>query len=579
MTTLFRSSLAFLLFFTVFTGSCFAGEIQKSIAIFPITANASKDISYLTSGIRHMLSSRLAAEAGVNIIDQAMVDKQTEMANQSIEKTGSALSADYLLKTTLTAIGNSFSLDAKLYSSSEEKPTDTFYASAPTEDDIIGAVDSLAWDIAEKTFGKKRPGAKVTHQDSQAPAQTASSQSTDQQSPQYMTAHPDRQFMSQYGGGLQGGSPFIRPTAITGAFGFSKTQNLNFSLQAMDVGDIDGDGTYDVIVATRNKILVYHLINNRLALFGEVETLTRNVIVSIGLADLNENGKDEIYVTCADWITPNSFAVEWQDKAFSYLFTDERWYLKPMNIPGQGMVLAGQKGQIDAPFAPGIFRLNVTDSHLQSDEKLAVPDSVNLFDFSLADLDGDGKTEIVALDEHDRLLILQPNGRQLWKSDDNYGGTLRYVGGESIQAKATRFDDTDTLKKDKSYIHARIITMDINNDNLPDIIINKNLSTASKLLKNMRNYPSGEIHGLSWNGISLTQLWRTRKIDGYISSYQVMPDRTNKNNATLFVGLITNSGWMDVFSATDSTVLMFPLDFSQMESPQNDSGQGYQYMQ
>ncbi|MBU0908476.1 MAG: hypothetical protein KJ717_02840, partial [Proteobacteria bacterium] len=100
----------------------------------------------------------------------------------------------------------------------------------------------------------------------------------------------------------------------------------------------------------------------------------------------------------------------------------------------------------------------------------------------------------------------------------------------------------------------------------------------SRVLENMKNYPSGEIHALAWNGIGLTDLWRTRKIDGYVASYQLDRDPENKDMATLFVGIITNTGWLDIFTASDSTVLMYPLDLRKAESQDQNVQQGYQYM-
>ncbi len=595
----FRFSLILSLFFSLYLSSTSLADetaIPKSLAMLPLQINAAKDISYLQSGIRNMLASRLTTEAGVKIINQSLVSQHAPKSGQisdvkALQDLGRTLQADYLLTGTMTAIGKSLSLDATLYSISEDKPVDSFYASAATEDDIISAVDSLAWDIAEKSFGKQRPVPKyqATAPAMMQPTMQAAAPTTaaGQAVPStFKTAHPDRQFMGSYPGGMRGGSsPFIRPTTITGAFGFTKTQNLSLSMQSMDVGDIDGDGQLDVAIAGKNKVIAYHLINNRLVQFGEVELISRYKIIAMDLADLNDNGKSEIYVTAVDWITPNAVGVEWKGKDFEYLFKNERWCVKPMKVPGPGMVLAGQKmfssgayDEINDLFTPGIFQLRIAEGGiLQKDGQLPVPDSVNLYDFSLADLDGDGKVEVITIDESDKLKVLTASGKQLWKGDEHYGGSLRYVGGESLKAKSDR-EILDTRDKERVYIHSRIIIKDINNDNLPDVIVNKNLSTASRVMKNLKNYPSGEIHGLSWNGIGLTELWRTRKIDGYVSSYQMVNDAENKDAATLFVGLVMNSGWMDILSAKDSTVLMYPLDFSQQEKPQQPQ-QGYQYMQ
>jgi len=166
-----------LLFFAILAGNVSAAEEtgKQSLAILPFTVNATKDISYLQAGIRNMLASRLAADTGLSIIDQSRVDQQAKAAGDTKQQNlliqlGNTLQTDYLLSGTLTAIGQSLSLDAKLYPVKDPgKPVESFYASAPTEDDIITAVDSLAWDIAEKSFGKQRPVPKYPQQ-AQCPA-------------------------------------------------------------------------------------------------------------------------------------------------------------------------------------------------------------------------------------------------------------------------------------------------------------------------------------------------------------------------------------------------------------------------
>lgn len=575
------------------SGTCLAAEsvARKTIALLPLqTTSAGRDISYLQTGIRSMLTSRLATNAAVDIVDQQKVDQEAAAGpfagpDQAIA-VGRAVGADFVLAASLTAIGNSLSLDAKLYPVSSQGQVETFYASAPGEDDIIPAVDSLSWDIAEKSFGKKRPATAFSQQaPAQPPAVTGEqaiqapalpSGQSQGDNPAYMTAHPDRPFMANRGGGM-GPAPIMFPSAMTGPFGFNKTQNLNFSMQGLDVADIDGDGQLDVAIAEVDKVTVYHLINNRLVPFGEIPSRTGARIISLDLADLDNNGKAEVYVTAIDWITPESMGAEWQGKEFSYLFKNERWYVRPLSVPGPGLVLAGQRPAVDAAFSPGIYQLRVADSILQQQEKLPVPDSVILYDFSLADLDGDGKSEVIALDESDKLVVMQGGGKVLWKSDETFGGSLRYVGGENPRAQASR-DYQETRTKDRRYIHTRIVVEDINQDNVPDIIINKNLSTASRVLKNLKTYPSGEMHALTWNGIGLTELWRTRKIDGYIAAYQFTMDKEQDNRATLFVGTVLNSGWSDIFSAKDSTMLIYPLDLAKMKQQMEEVPQGYQYM-
>lgn len=523
------------------------------IAFLPFKANAPQDMSYLTNGIRDMLASRLASEVGLTVIDKAAVDKAlasagTPTQTEAFLKLGKALQADYLVAGSLTSLGTSLSLDAKFFDVAKGEPRN-FYATAKSESEIIQSIDSLAWDISEKVFAHKRPASALVQP--QAPGQTAA-----QAQPQYATAHPDRAFAGRTG--MAGGSPFIYPKGITSEF--QKTQNMKLSLQFMEMADLDGDGQDEVIFADIDSVQIFKRDNTRLSKVGQIPGKVGYRIHAITVADLNKNGKPEIYVSAADTKNPHSFAFEWlgADKA-NYLFQDQKWYVRVMQVPGEGDLLAGQRSDFDKAVAPGIHRLEVNKGEVKASSRLDVPDSVNLFDFTIADLDNDGSREIIAIDQYDRLQVLRTSGTTLWKSDEFYGGTTRFIGGLEAMGISQKVNEDGDMGR--IYIPSRIIVSDVNGDGLPDVIINKNLSSASRIFQNMKNYPSGEIHALTWNGIALSELWRTRKIDGYIVDYLLRPS-SDKKSAELMVGLILSSSSLDVFAEQTSTMLIYQLDLT-----------------
>ena len=525
-------------------GSAQAGRI----AFLPFQANAPKDMSYLTSGIRDMLASRLASEVGLSVIDKAVVDKALSNAGTPTQAEGflslaKALKADYLVVGSLTALGSSLSLDAKVFEAGKDV-SQNFYATAKNESEIIQSIDSLAWDISEKVFARKRP----------ATAQLTPRADAVQAPPQYATAHPERAFT-----GRAGSSPFVYSKGINSAFDFTKSQNMKLSLQSMETADLDGDGVPEVILADQDSVHIYKRDGSRLSKVGRISGTKSFRIHAVSVADLNGNGKPEIYVSAADHQNPRSFAFEWLggDKA-NYLFKDAPWYVRVIQIPGEGTVLAGQRADFDRAVTPGIYRLGLSGTMVKRESSIEVPSQINLFEFTIADLDNDGSREIIVIDRDDRLRVMRSAGTLLWKSDDYYGGTTRYIGGTPVM---DTFELTGDEKYDRIYVPSRIIVQDVNGDGIVDVIINKNLSSSARLFKNMKNYPSGEIHALSWNGIALSELWRTRKIDGYIADYLLRPN-AEKTGAELMVGIILSSSPLEMFSEQTATVLMYQLDFT-----------------
>lgn len=534
-----------------------AAEKTGSIAFLPFATHTAKDMGYLGGAVRDMLASRLAAELGLTVVDRTRVDTALAGAEPPAQAAGQAalaagLEADYLVSGSITALGSALSLDAKVFDRAGGN-LQSFYATAKDESAIIPAIDSLAWDIGEKVFQRPRPATALLQ-----PAAAGLAQPAQPAPGQYATPPPERALA-----GRAGGSPFIYSRGATGVFDFSKSQNMKLSLQYMEMADLDGDGNEEIILADRTSVQIMKRDGGRLSMVGKIPAPTGYVIHAISAADLNNNGVPEIYVSAADHQGPNSFAFEWKgaDQAH-YLFEKAHWYVRAMELPGQGMVLAGQRAEVSKPLAQGLFRLEVEQGGLKAAGSLELPASVNLFDFVVADLDNDGSLEIVAIDQYDRLQVLRTGGSVLWKSDEFYGGTTRYIGGAPAlgMAKSARASEGP----ERIYIPSRIVVADVNNDGIKDIIVNKNLSTSSRLFQNMKNYPSGEIHALTWNGIALTELWRTRKIDGYIVDYLLRPKEGN-SGAELLVGIILGSSPLELFGDQISTVLMYQLDYSKTE--------------
>lgn len=545
----FRSFLVVLLALVVFFPVALQAQNQaKRIAIVPFEARGSEIAASLVDGIRIMLSSRLAAHGGVEIVDHGRVETAFAAGGHDAGSLGKTLDADFLVTGTITTIGGGYSLDTKVVPTADPASAQSFYANAATQNDLISAVTQLSRSISEGAFGAA-PQAAPSESVAALPTTTG-------QSP-YQTSHPDRQFRSARSGAL--GSSFIRPGMDT-AGDFSKSQNFNMALQAMDIGDVDGDGQDEIVLADRNRVEIYRKDETRLIKVGAFAGQARYKIHAITVADLNGNGRAEIVVSAADVKTPNSAIFEWDGKGFMPVVENAPWYLRAMPMPGEGLVLAGQKSSMTRAIESGLFRLQINGNAVAAEDKLTVPDVVNLFEFSVADLDNDGSKEIIAIDEYDRLKVMRSGGTVLWQSDEHFGGSTRFIGGEEAFETSRLITGNDT--DERLYIPSRIIIADINNDSLPDVVLNKNLSSASRVLKNMKNYPSGEIHALTWNGISLSELWRTRKIDGYIADYQLKPNAEN-TGADLLVGLVLQRGGISFLASKESTILTYQVDFSE----------------
>jgi hypothetical protein len=194
---------------------------------------------------------------------------------------------------------------------------------------------------------------------------------------------------------------------------------------------------------------------------------------------------------------------------------------------------------------------------LRKGKRLPLPSGINVFDFVFADIDGDREAEIVHIDQEDRLNVLRADGKPVWRSSTRYGGTIRSISRAETVDKEYTINALTPYETVKIFVPCRLIAADLNQDGLTDIVINRNHLRWSPIFKNLKSYNSGQVAGLTWNSINLTELWQTNEVDGYITGYQLRPSSENNGaEALLYVGLNLSEG-------KQSTVLLYTLNLAE----------------
>ena len=135
-----------------------AGDTPVKIAILPFTMHTPGELNYLQNGIRDMLTSRLGWQGKVQVVDRA----ETEQAVKGVKdisindalRIGGALKADYVLFGSITGMGQSISIDAKMAPISGKTEPVAFYAQTKSLDEVIPQVNQFAQNINQKVFGK-----------------------------------------------------------------------------------------------------------------------------------------------------------------------------------------------------------------------------------------------------------------------------------------------------------------------------------------------------------------------------------------------------------------------------------------
>jgi outer membrane protein insertion porin family len=153
-----RVSLILIFSLILLTGVTRARQ-TVSVVILPFRIHAQQEMAYLQKEIPLAIKKQLEQE-GANVL---ILDRHPEAPTgpgaqpfDAIRKIGVSTGADYVILGSLTWIGQSFSLDAKLVAANRQQPPDVFSAEGRGAENLPGIVKKTVQEIVAKLFGREK---------------------------------------------------------------------------------------------------------------------------------------------------------------------------------------------------------------------------------------------------------------------------------------------------------------------------------------------------------------------------------------------------------------------------------------
>lgn len=550
-------------------------EDKQFQVVFSIFDNSSAGkYAYLRDSIQAMLAGRLAANDSVTVLEKTF--SQAELNSLKKKGTQSPLSvggekADYLLTGEVFALTSGLEILVDLYPLVPDKEVLHFSVHGKTPDTLIADVEQLAGDIAQTAFGVKPLLAGQAMKDGTVGGSSG-----------FVTAHPEAAYKrSVHTGTIIGVAGSGVTTAGRGA---RMNVKVPVDMRVLAVGDVTGDGQKEILLLAGSSLRLFGIRENSLVQVAET-SLSRDLAShALNLADLDGDGKEEIYISATDGLYVSSMIMNYQPGAgFQVIADNIRWYLRPLLVPGKGWQLAGQQrgiARVDL-VRPGVSLITLdAGNKVIEGERIALPSSVNLFDFTYVDLDGDGFHEIVAVDQKEKLRVYSPGNELMWVSKDNFAGSKIYLGpprgGIGAEKQQRNFTPNEDAERELIFVPGRIVVTDIDKDGKEEIVVSEGSKGGLSLFNRLRFYDSGTVVSLAWTGAALTESWRTGNFKGYVAGYgftmldktQLLETKENsagaKTRGRLFVGHLPKSGSLiELLPGSDETELtVYDLEFS-----------------
>jgi TolB-like protein len=534
----------------LFAAPGWAAEAVKKVAILPFQMNAPEDLDYLREGIMDMLASRLAWEGKVEVIDkeavkEALAGYSGSLNESAARQVGSSLGVDYVLFGSLTVFGESVSIDGKMVALKEDTSPVTVYAQTKGLSEVIPRINEFAQNINSKIFGRGSPAV--------APPP---------EQPRFSQAHPEK-LLAHGAPPPQEQQPhselnpyFITPTAPPEPGGLWHSQSLEEAITSMAVADVNGDNIPEVLLLSPGALYIYQQAPTSLRLIKKYEGDRDDHFLWVSTADLNGNSIPEIYVSNRRREQlMSSFVLEWNGSDWVRTAESIRYHLRAMELPGKGTVLLGQGSRKEEPFSGGIFIMKKGEGEFQPFEGVGLPPRTRIYGFNLADLTGNGSAEVLVLDRSNKLTVSATNDETLWESNDQFAASFDYLKGVETSPAAR----LGVEEREKIYLNAPILIADLNGDQRPEVLVNKNNTglLGGRGFINVNFFGESELYSLSWNGLAMMENWHTPKFPGMTTAYQVA-DVNGDGAPELLVALVSDPG-SAVWKKAKSKVVAYPI--------------------
>jgi hypothetical protein len=303
-------------------------------------------------------------------------------------------------------------------------------------------------------------------------------------------------------------------------------------------------------------VIIYRSESGRFGKIAEMGQSSNKFLTSVDIADINDNGYAEIFVTSfnARRTMVNSFVLEYDGKNFAKSIEDSYWIYRVADTLGRGKILLGQRPRVTRALSGTIFEMIWQGGEYVPSDEIKIPTPTSLLGLTIGDVLNNGRETAVGYKQNDHIQVFDSAGKTIWDSPDRYGGSMVYFDAPK--------DDIGQVEN-KQYFPMRLVVWQNSAKKESEVIAVKNHDIAGGKLE-YRKFTKTHIEAFTWDGLDLAPSWKSRQMSGYIPDFTV-GDFDNDGQDELVAALVIKAGQVVLFTEPKSTMIAYELS-----SPKND---------
>lgn len=290
-----------------------------------------------------------------------------------------------------------------------------------------------------------------------------------------------------------------------GAPNAGEIKRLDGMFNLMTPGGVAADGKRMIFMATDRAVQLYHEGESRP--IGGFGVGVAQKIIGLDYVDGDGSGEPELYVTVMNQGEVASQVWELKNKKFTKVAENIPYFFRAIALAGGPLKLyAQEQGRGADQFYGDVFEVVRKGKSIIRKSKIVMPRYGNIFSFNQL-RSQEGELLTVVYHEENYLIVYDKTMKELWRSNDRFGGSELFY----------KIEDLDNVRVTGDSYRWFFLNQRIQVTSRNEVLVGKN--EGFFVLGNARMYKKGAVYSLYWNGAALEELWRTKDTQNYMPDY------------------------------------------------------------